>query len=196
MPRGDESAGDWKGGLQLTHCYSLIHLLIHSHPLTDHPSQATHCPRCWDAPWVTILDKIPPVESQSVFPPDPQAESSLGNTVAGHLAPAGRNRKSGSVGRLQTVQAWPQIFPFLTPLLISCSHPSTRVLKAQSALSFPQDPSCKATKMSRLCLSVALLVLLGTLMACIPGCDTSNQAKGKSWLISPLKVGVREEGSP
>ena len=58
----------------------------------------------------------------------------------------------------------------------------------------PQEPSCKATKMSQLCLSVALLVLLGTLVAGIPGCDTSNQAKGKSWLISPLKVGVGRKG--
>ncbi|NP_001001554.2 pancreatic trypsin inhibitor precursor [Bos taurus] len=34
-------------------------------------------------------------------------------------------------------------------------------------------------KMSRLCLSVALLVLLGTLAASTPGCDTSNQAKAQ-----------------
>ncbi|XP_060253041.1 pancreatic trypsin inhibitor isoform X1 [Ovis aries] len=34
-------------------------------------------------------------------------------------------------------------------------------------------------KMSRLCLSIALLVLLGTLVAGIPGCDTSNQAKAQ-----------------
>nr|XP_020752528.1 pancreatic trypsin inhibitor [Odocoileus virginianus texanus] len=33
--------------------------------------------------------------------------------------------------------------------------------------------------MSRLCLSAALLVLLGTLVANIPGCDTSNQAKAQ-----------------
>ena len=38
---------------------------------------------------MTILDKIPPVESQSVFPPDPQSESSLRNAVTGHLALAG-----------------------------------------------------------------------------------------------------------
>ena len=69
-------------------------------------------PRCWDAPSVTILDKIPPVESQSVFPPDPQPESSLRNTVTGHLAPAGRNRKSGSAGRLQTVQDLTPDLPF------------------------------------------------------------------------------------
>ncbi|XP_019828032.2 spleen trypsin inhibitor I [Bos indicus] len=34
-------------------------------------------------------------------------------------------------------------------------------------------------KMSRLCLSVALLVLLGTLAASTPGCDTRNQAKAQ-----------------
>ena len=56
--------------------------------------------------------------------------------------------------------------------------------------SFPQEPSRKAMKMSRLCLSIALLVLLGTLVAGIPGCDTSNQAKGESWLTSPLKIRV------
>ncbi|OWK03354.1 hypothetical protein Celaphus_00008025 [Cervus elaphus hippelaphus] len=33
--------------------------------------------------------------------------------------------------------------------------------------------------MSRLCLSAALLVLLGTLVASIPGYDTSNQAKAQ-----------------
>ncbi|XP_040104853.1 spleen trypsin inhibitor I-like [Oryx dammah] len=45
--------------------------------------------------------------------------------------------------------------------------------------SFPQEPSCKATKMSHICLSIALLVLLGTLVAGIPGCGTSNQAKAQ-----------------
>uniref|UniRef100_A0A8C9C9W9 BPTI/Kunitz inhibitor domain-containing protein n=1 Tax=Phocoena sinus TaxID=42100 RepID=A0A8C9C9W9_PHOSS len=33
--------------------------------------------------------------------------------------------------------------------------------------------------MSRLCLSIALLVLLGTLVACTPGGETSNQVQGK-----------------
>ncbi|XP_025120513.3 pancreatic trypsin inhibitor-like isoform X1 [Bubalus bubalis] len=42
----------------------------------------------------------------------------------------------------------------------------------------PQEPSCKATKMSRLCLSAALLVLLGTLVAGTPEGDDSNKDDG------------------
>lgn len=51
----------------------------------------------------------------------------------------------------------------------------------------PQEPSCKATKMSRLCLSAALL--LGTLMTSTQVGDISCKDNGKSWLISPLQTG-------
>jgi len=41
-------------------------------------------------------------------------------------------------------------------------------------------------KISQLCFLATHLALLGTLMASIPGCENSNQAQGKSGLISPL----------
>ncbi|KAJ8787127.1 hypothetical protein J1605_023159 [Eschrichtius robustus] len=66
--------------------------------------------------------------------------------------------------------------------------------KALSAPSFPQKPSCKATKLSQLGLSAALLVFLGTL---VPGTlerETSKQAQGKSRLTSPLQAGAGGEG--
>ncbi|TKC43574.1 hypothetical protein EI555_011929, partial [Monodon monoceros] len=53
-------------------------------------------------------------------------------------------------------------------------------------------PSCKATNMSRLCLSITLLVLLGTLVAGIPGGETSNQAEGSqpAFCLEPQYVGL------
>ncbi|XP_032462695.1 protein AMBP-like isoform X3 [Phocoena sinus] len=70
--------------------------------------------------------------------------------------------------------AWErQLFSAPATLLL---HPAG-VGKALSAPSFPQKPSCKATNMSRLCLSIALLVLLGTLVACTPEGEPSNQAQ-------------------
>ena len=38
-----------------------------------------------------------------------------------------------------------------------------------------EEPSCKATKVSQLCLSAALLVLLGTLVASTPEGEESNK---------------------
>ncbi|TKC43588.1 hypothetical protein EI555_011943 [Monodon monoceros] len=51
--------------------------------------------------------------------------------------------------------------------------------------SFPQKPSCKATSMSRLCLSAVLLVLLGTLVAGTLEGETSNQVLASQLTQSP-----------
>lgn len=48
--------------------------------------------------------------------------------------------------------------------------------------SFPRELSCKA-----LCLSAALLIFLGTVMAGILVGEISNQAQGKFQLTSPLQ---------
>lgn len=45
--------------------------------------------------------------------------------------------------------------------------------------------------MSRLCLSAVLLLLLGTLVASILGCKTSNWVQSKSQLTSPLQTGEK-----
>ena len=73
--------------------------------------------------------------------------------------------------------------------------PLTRGVKSPASPEHPQELSCKATKMSRLCLSTALLVLLGTLVAGTPEGDDSNK-DSKSQLLSPLQTGWREKGSP
>ena len=44
-------------------------------------------------------------------------------------------------------------------------------------------------KIRRLCLSAALLFLLGTLMTSTAVGDTSCKDNGKSWLTSPLQIG-------
>ena len=48
--------------------------------------------------------------------------------------------------------------------------------------------------MSRLCLSAALLVLLGTLVAGTPEGENSNKNDGKSQLLSPLQTGWEGKG--
>ena len=121
-----------------------------------------------------------PGGSECVFTStDPQAESSLRSTVTEHLAPAGRSRTRGGGEITQCTGLSPAPpLPHSPPHCLS--HPSAGVGKALSAPSFPQKPSCEATNMSCLCLSAALLVLLGTLVAGTPGGETSNQAQGKS----------------
>ena len=42
--------------------------------------------------------------------------------------------------------------------------------------------------MSRLCLSAALLLLLGTLVASTQGCEERSQIEGKSQLMSPVQA--------
>ena len=126
-----------------------------------------------------------------MFSQDPQA--SLRSAVTGHLAPAGRSRKPGHVGRFLGTALTPHHL-LLTSHLIACSHASGGVSEAVLAPSFPQKPSCKATPMNQLGLSAALLVLLGTLVAGTPGAETSKQAQGKSRPTSPLQAGAGWEG--
>ena len=52
----------------------------------------------------------------------------------------------------------------------------------------PQEPSCKATKMNRLCLSAALLFLLVILVDSTPVYEHHTQDQGRSRLTSPLQV--------
>ena len=48
--------------------------------------------------------------------------------------------------------------------------------------------------MSRLCLSAALLLLLGALVASTPGDEESSLVRGKSWLTSPVQSGRGKGG--
>ena len=110
---------------------------------------------------------------------------SLRSTYPGHLFPAGWSRTMDSEGSTHCTILTPGPSRPHSPPCVSSSH-WTGVWEAQSAAIFPQEPSCKAMKISQLCFLATLLTLLGTLMASIPGCEPSNQAQGKSRLILPL----------
>ncbi|TKC43589.1 hypothetical protein EI555_011944, partial [Monodon monoceros] len=85
------------------------------------------------------------------------------------------NEKQGSCSKLDI--ACPQLSLCLNHCQVRGKGSFSLRLLRFSSTPFPQEPSCKATNMSRLCLSIALLVLLGTLVACTPGGEPSNQAQ-------------------
>ena len=58
----------------------------------DHPSCAIQCSRCWNAPWVTILDKIPHIESNSAFSQDHIQSGAWESYFLGILAKTDRSR--------------------------------------------------------------------------------------------------------
>ena len=120
-----------------------------------------------------------------MFPWGLQAKSSLRSTYTGHLSPSGWSKTMDSEGSTHyTILTPDPSLPHSSPCL-SSSH-WTGVWEAQSAVIFPQESTYKGMKISQLCFLATFLALLGTLVAGIPGCETSNKAQGKPRLISPL----------
>ena len=78
------------------------------------------------------------------------------------------------------------------PLLNSPPHcliPSlSQDIRSSVRCQHPQEPPCKATKMSWLCLSAALLFLLVILVDSTPVYEHHTQDQGRSRLTSPLQI--------
>lgn len=63
-------------------------------------------------------------------------------------------------------------------------------MKSPASARLSSEPVLKTRKMSHLCLSAGLLVLLGILAAGTQGQTTSSPPRGKSRLTRPLRVGA------
>ena len=179
------AAGGWNGGPELTHCWSLICPLIGS---------STH--------WCPSMPS--PALGAGVLPEWlywTQFHLSDHNTC---FCETHRHHQVWEVlllgiwplhAEMGTLVRWGDYTINRTdpapPLAHSPPHhlipPLSQDIESPVHTQHPQDPSCKATKMSRLCLSAALL--LGTLMTSTPVGDISCKDNGKSWLISPLQTG-------
>ena len=112
----------------------------------DHPSRATQCSRCWNAPWVTLLHRIPHIEPHSAFSRDHRLSEAWESYFLGILTKTDRNRteepgglqsmgsqrvrsdwvteqthtyrqkQDNKVMRFHIAHGWPQILHFHTPL--------------------------------------------------------------------------------
>ena len=151
------------------------------------PSHARHCSRCRDAPRVSMLDKLH-VSENNLCLHETHRHHQVWEVLLLNIWPL-KTEAGGIVrNRDYTINRTDSAPPLAhSPPHRLISHLSQDI-KSSVHPQHPQEFFCKATKMSWLCLSAALLFLLVILVDSTPVYTHHTQDQDRSSLISPLQL--------